>query len=404
MGGHVMRMRIGGLLLALGAWLLPSAVQAQGPPNFNQEVTPMTGYLPGPLGHPRMEDGGFYVALDFLYMRQTNPMGNQVVAIRGFMDVSGNITGTPGTFLGSGETALSTEQIDGPRTFQPGFNIVGGWRFQNGVALQISWMHLWDSRYAAVAALIPPSFNVGGDLANTFLFSPVVNFPIDFAGSPQNVTAGAPGDTFGIWNAASLMGIMLVQRFDMAEIAARIPIWQTENHRTYGLIGPRLVWFWERFSWRTIDADPNGAYDSLFTALYSNVVSNRLYGIFIGGGHDWFMGDTPMGGFGINIDVAGALYYDFVKERAKYTRGDRTIAYSHARNVYRLVPEVEAKVGVMWYPWEAVQVRVGYNLMAFFNTIASPEPIDFNFGTLTPVYKGQARLLEGIDFGFAFVF
>lgn len=397
-----MRKRIGGWLLALGVcgvWLLPGVAFGQ-----YQEVVPMSGYWPGPLGHPRYEDGGFYIALEGLYMRQTNPLHAQNVAVRGFMDVGGNITGTPGTFVGSGDIALSTNQVNGPTTFQPGFNLVGGWRFQSGVVLQVSWMHLWQARYAAVASILPPDFNVGSNLANTFLFSPVVNFPAEFAGAPQNVTAGQPGDTFGIWNAASLMGISFVQRFDMVDITGRIPIFQTDCHRTYGIVGPRMVWFWERFAWRTVDAEPAGGSTPQDQALYSNVVSNRLYGLVCGCGHDWFLGDTPAGGFGVNIDLGAALYYDFVKERAKYERGDRAIAYSHPRNVYRLVPEVEAKLGVWWYPWEAVQVRVGYNWMAFFNTIASQQPIDFNFATLTPVYSGQIRLLDGLDFGVGFVF
>ncbi|MBM4073274.1 MAG: hypothetical protein FJ271_30785 [Planctomycetes bacterium] len=399
-----MRKRIGGWLLALSTlavWLAPGAAFGQ---YQNQEVVPMTGYLPGPLGHPRMEDGGFYLALEGLYMRQSNPIGNQNVAFRGFIDVGGGITGTPGTFVGSGDVALSTNQVNGPVSFQPGFNLVGGWRFGDGTVLQVSWLHLWQARYAAVASILPPGYAVGPTLADTFLTAPVVNFPGEFAGTPQNVTGGQVGDTFGIWNAASLMGLSFVQRFDMVDITGRIPIFQTDSHRTYALVGPRLVWFWERFAWRTVSADPGGGSSPADQSLYSNVISNRLYGLMCGGGHDWFLGDTPVGGFGINVDLGASLYYDFVKERAKYERGDRAIAYSRARNVYRLVPGLEAKVGFWWYPWEAVQVKVDYNWMVFFNTVASSQPIDFNFASLTPVYNSATRWLDGLGFGIGFVF
>lgn len=398
-----MRKRIGGWLLAFGAWLLPCAAFAQGQ-YMQQEVVPQTGYLPGPLGHPRYEDGGFFVAMEFLYGIQTNPIRSQTVARRGFWDLGGGITGTPGTFVGSGEEALNTRQVGGPMSFTPGFNLTGGWRFSNGVVLQVAWWHLWESRYAAIASLVPPNFNVGNNLQNTFVSSPVVNFPAEFAGAQQNVTAGNPGDTFGIWNAASLMGLTFLQRFEMVDIQGRIPIWQTECSRTYGIIGPRMVWLWERFSWRTVDSDPGGGSTLADQATFSNVVSNRLYGAVWGCGHDWFLGDTPIGGFGVNFDVAGGLYYDFVKERAKYERGDRSIAYSHARNVYSLVPSVEGKVGLWWYPWEAVQVHIGYNILAFFATVASPYPIDFNFAQITPVYAGQTRLIQAFDFGVGFVF
>ena len=68
-----MRKRIGGWLLAIGIWLLPGVAFAQGQ-YMQQEVVPQTGYLPGPLGHPRYEDGGFFVAMEFLYGTQTNPI------------------------------------------------------------------------------------------------------------------------------------------------------------------------------------------------------------------------------------------------------------------------------------------------------------------------------------------
>src|SRR5262245_13121607 len=83
---RLLRKRIGGWLpaIAMAVWLLTSVAHGQdNQANMTQEVVPMTGYLPGPLGHPRMEDGGFYLAIQGLYMRQTNPMGNQNIAFRG---------------------------------------------------------------------------------------------------------------------------------------------------------------------------------------------------------------------------------------------------------------------------------------------------------------------------------
>src|SRR4051794_40396296 len=49
---------------------------------------------PLPLGHPRMDVvGGVYTALEFVMFRQTNPIGHQLAAIRGFTDFDGAVTG-----------------------------------------------------------------------------------------------------------------------------------------------------------------------------------------------------------------------------------------------------------------------------------------------------------------------
>src|SRR2546427_9732831 len=136
-----MRMRISGLL-ALAMALLPTAARAQVrsyevPPSApTYEVPPSATLFPGPLGHPRYEEGGLFVAFEFVYWRATNTMGSQTLAYRGFVDADGSITGFPGNFVGSFSEALNTNQVSGPGTFQPGTNIAVGWRFQNGAVLE----------------------------------------------------------------------------------------------------------------------------------------------------------------------------------------------------------------------------------------------------------------------------
>ncbi len=59
----------------------------------------------------------------------------------------------------------------------------------------------------------------------------------------------------------------------------------------------------------------------------------------------------------------------------------------------------------MWYPWEAIQVRIGYSFIALFNTVASPRPIDFDYGRINPQFDtGINRLFHGFDIGVALVF
>src|SRR5207253_2191865 len=83
----------------------------------------------------------------------------------------------PGTFIGSGVTALSADDAGGPLSYQPGVRLTAGWRFQDGVAVEFSWFSLTEAKYNAVATLIPPGGNLGQLLENSFLFSPVFNFP-----------------------------------------------------------------------------------------------------------------------------------------------------------------------------------------------------------------------------------
>ena len=53
----------------------------------------------------------------------------------------------------------------------------------------------------------------------------------------------------------------------------------------------------------------------------------------------------------------------------------------------------------------AIQFRLSYDVMAFFNTVASPKPIDFNYGAIAPAWEeGTFRLLHGISIGMAVVF
>ena len=46
----------------------------------------------------------------------------------------------PGTFIGSGADALNTQQVHGPQTYEPGFNLTMGWRFENGVTVEATYL------------------------------------------------------------------------------------------------------------------------------------------------------------------------------------------------------------------------------------------------------------------------
>src|SRR5262245_34109269 len=92
-GDARMRKQTGWLvwLVAAGATLMPALAYGQG-----AEVPPEDPIIPLPLGHDRMENGGFFVAGEFLFWRQTVPLHNQVVAVRGVLDQDGTISSALG--------------------------------------------------------------------------------------------------------------------------------------------------------------------------------------------------------------------------------------------------------------------------------------------------------------------
>lgn len=403
-------------LLTVGVALAPTGVRGQ-------DVPPADPVIPLPLYHDRPERGGLFVAGEFVFFRQTNPIKHQEIALRGLLDFDGSITadlngilltppnqppiivpGQPaaGRFIGSGAPALFADDIAGGNheSYTPGFRFSAGWRFVDGTTVDFTWMSLTEARYSAVATLVPPGLNPGPLLENTFLFSPVFNFPNDFAGQPQKLALGNPNAAYGIWNAASVMSLSFTQRFSQYDITVRTPFFETECCRTYGLCGVRHTDLWEKFLWRTVSEDFNGQSQSDTTADYLNITSNQLYGVTVGGGIEWYLGH----GFSLSCEGIAAPMIDIVQEISKYQREDFAVGHRRHQRDYEFVPALQGQVNVWWYPIEGVQIRVGYEIMAFFDTIASPDPVSFDYSALNPAWRLQNRFLDGFNAGIAFIF
>jgi len=358
---------------------------------------------PIPTGNPGQN--GFYAFSEFVMLTQTRALGDQTVAVRGLIDSTGLVTGLPGTLIGSGFPALTTDQL-GRSTFMPGWNAGLGYKFDSGVSVYVSFMQLLDAHYSAGATLVSPFFRSGTDLADTFLTSAVFNFPPDYAG-PRQKTAfdlsalNQGGNFYGIWNGASVETIDFIQRFTAGEIGTRVPLFQTEYSRVYGLAGARYAWIFERFKWRTVSYDVQGRAFSFDSAYYTNTLSQRMYGAFFGCGHEVYLGKR----FAASLDLTGAPLVDVEKERAKYELGDRTTSAKRSRDDFSIVPNGNADVNLWWYPIEGVQIRFGYTAMTYFNTQYMKEPIAFDMGALDPAYNTRAfRLVHGFHFGIGLFF
>lgn len=422
-----MRTRLLGGLAALAAVIttaLPG--QAQGPGLYSGGLSD-SGGLPGlpsetvplPLGNPGQQ--GFYTFGDLGYYFQTQTLGSQIIANRGLVDSTGAITGTPGTFIGSGEAALTTSDF-GRRSYQPAMNLGIGYKTTDGTSITGRFMALAPTSYNASATLVPQGFRARPDLAETYLTSPVFNFPPQYAG-PARKTAfegstifrpfiDANGNLqlrdqlgdglfYGIWNGASTMVISYKTNYQEAEIGARVPMFQTETSRIYALGGARYHWFFERFKWITTSNDVNGGSLPSFQANYTNTLSQRLYGPYAGIGHDVYLGSR----FAVSSDLTGSVLLGVIKERAKYKLADNTVSNKRSVNELRLVPSAGANLNLWWYPLQGIQVRVGYSANAFFNTKNMEEPVGFNMGAIDPAYGDQAfRLIHGLNVGIGLFF
>lgn len=517
------------MLLALMA-VAPARLSAQSGGGGGGQYAPADPVVPLPYGSTRPEDGGFYTFGKVLLYRQTNPLRQQVVAVRGLFafDTGGQtvvqvvpnfiaaINGVPvqpinnidrildtgvntgqlpaGTsgsqvvngvqttisqvpvivngavvivsqsevtgffvqeliqqtlpglfdqpgFVGSNEVALDVQQLRQRNPYQPGMELGAGWKFRDGSSVALSWKYLSEVQHRAGATLAPPAsfgnpptVNAGVNLENTFLFSPVFNFPPEFAGAdfkvnvPPGITPGNipptfvnpgtinvfPQTVFGIWNGASIMTLSFIQRFQQWEIAYREPVWETETYRVNGIVGPRYSWFWEKFKWTTtsLGQNPDGTINNnqgfnldgpQNVGIYSNITSNRMYGVFAGCEQEWYLGH----GIAVQLRLDGALFLDSVKEKAKYETAAKYLNLPQNKITkveWSVVPEINASLGLMWYPTEFVQIYGGYDFMAFFNTRASPRPIDFDYSNINPRWTHVNRLIDGWSAGIGFTF
>ena len=101
------------------------------------------------------------------------------------------------------------------------------------------------------------------------------------------------------------------------------------------------------------------------------------------------------------------LLLDTIKERAKYETAAKYLGLpenKQARHEWALVPQLQAKVGMMWYPTEFIQLYLGYEFSAFFHTLASRQPIDFDYSNIAPQWSHFNRYFDGFQASLAIQF
>jgi len=406
---------IGGALLAAASVLAGPAVARAQPANGTIPSTdgsdggfqtPRQSAVPSYLPTGAPGDAGFYFGMEFVMLYQTRAIGHQTIARYGFYDLTGEVTGKPGSIVGSGRDALNPNMFRNGPTAQPGFSVELGYRFDDGTKIFANYLQLYDAHYSVGASTVPPGYAVplqNGQitLADTFVSSPVYSFNALFAGSANKVTGVSDTAVYGIWNAASQMDMKFTQRYQQAQAGARVPMLMTDYSRVYSMGGMQFSWFFERFHWRTVSSDQNGNANETTVANYTNTLSQRMYGPFVGCGHEIFVANQ----FSLSCDLTGALLLNVEKERAKYILASRTVQSKWGNQDFLLTPNANVAFNLWWYPIEGVQLRAGYQAMTFYNTKYMINPVGFNYGNIAPQYEFKAfRLLHGFNLGVGFFF
>ena len=273
-------------------------------------------------------------------------------------------------------------------------------------------MALQKVTFSANASLIPTNFaNLanGPLLADSFVSAFFFNLPPEFAGANQRIAIGNPGAVFGVFNGDNNISESFQSYFQDFDIRGRVPWYQDDCSRIYGFAGGRFAWIWEQYRLRGTSADFTGASAPTDVGLYQNTISNRMYGAFGGVGAERYLGYA----FGIGLEAEAAFLLDIVKERAQVQNGDRPdattstpfVIVKKAATNFSPVGEFSANAQIYWYPIEGVQLKAGYNLMTFLNTVASPDPIAFDARDFEPDWKNKAiRYFDGFNAGIGFIF
>jgi len=400
-------------LLAVAFLMAPVPVKAQ--PLGQGTLNPFWQH-PLPLNGSKSD--GFFAAVEAIYWHVNNPLERQVLAQRGFWDVGGTIvpgTDDPGRFYGSGEVAL-TADMAGDDSFEAGFRSTVGYRFTNGLEIEVCYWTLPVFNHTAQAGIIPQSQSAGVGFGDTFLSVPFYNFPIEFAGpdndvlsqtivpgtSPTQFTPGPPTIAFGIFNAAELFLIKFEQELWNLEFNVRMPIEQTDYTRSYMILGPRIMYLFENFEMRVVDLDIGGDGSPLNTARYSTRTRNNLFGVQIGYGSELYL----KGGLALSGEVRVGCFFDVFRGKVNLEREDGPNA-PNVRNDHEdhgFSPFVQGGLFLWYYPTDGIVIRCGYEYTGVINVWRSPNPIDYNIGVLSPDFKQMYLQLDGASLGVAFIF
>ena len=358
----------------------------------------------GPFSHPNYENGGFYFGAEFVF---TSPRRGR--SCRNRSPTAGSWTppacspAWPARWSAAAEEALNTNQVQGQGSFQPGVNIFFGYdsKRRGGAAGVAAPDRIALLRQCRRAAHRPESGQLRGRTLP--VRSGDLNWPNwPTSGNFSSVLIGgvpAVGATPGIWNAASEMSEQFIQRLEIIQLHCRVPWWETENYRAYGTFGPRAIHHVGRI--RMVHGPARRGRPCRATParlVHQYHVEPALWCLF-GTGHDWYLWIRALRRLRPRLQLNGGLYMDFVKGRAGYELANKSTENHRATNFYSLVPGFDGKIGLMWYPWEAIQVGSAIVLRPVQHLrLAAADRLRHGHRPAT-IRPGNFRFIQGLTFG-----
>jgi hypothetical protein len=444
--------------LATPAWAQPNPGTTNfGSPQYETPFPFMWG----------QHDEGFYFATEAVAMRINSALRTQIVARRGLRDYDGSIhgqgpldnwvtpagtyittlfedRGTPGQILGSGDTALTTTDAKRDQ-FTPGERFSFGYRFRNGMSVELSVMGFAKSRATAFAGVIPQNRAIGNNGADGYLFGDYFNFSPYFAGPTRDVISdvalqGTPpgaGNTvviaptptdwqsfggwavaaYGITNGAEFVSESEDMGFHTGELNLRVPVSQFEGTRTYWTGGFRYAALLEKFRMRWEDngipatsggfGNVNGPFVGLeskpeWSLRYTVKNKDQFYGLQTGVGGEAYL----FNGFAVSVDTKVGILAETTGTSTVLQRLDLIdgIGIKHTTKQVDLAGMFEGGMYLWWYPCEGVAFRVGYEYLGIVGAKRMAEPIDYDWGRLNPRPRVSYLSVDGISAGVEFIF
>ena len=321
----------------------------------------------------------------------------------------------PGNFLGTGTPALFTDDLRGQESFEPGYRITLGYRFDNGTAIETSYMALQKVTYSANASLIPHELCQPGGRAVPGRFVHLGTVLQSAAG----IRRGQPEDGAR----QPRLGLRHLQR--RQQHVDELPA-SSSRTGTFaaGCRGTRTT---APASTVTLAAGSPGSGSSSgcgpFPPTSSATARRTDVGVYRKRRFQPHV--RPVRRHRVRtvssatasasaLETEAAFLLDIVKERANVQNGDRNDAppgtpfvsvkkaatnFQPGRRIRRPTPRCT------WYPIEGIQLRAGYNFMTFLNTVDMQDPIAFDARNFDPNWQNRAiRFMDGFNAGIGFIF
>lgn len=450
------------LLLVGGLCLTPATVRAQDNPGASVRSPEWESPLPLMWGD---RDEGLYVSTEFLILQFDNPLRQQALAFRGFIDNFGQLNGDPksplitvvdsatgdfinsfhlspgpaGAFVGSHETALDQHDVGGNK-YVPGMRLTIGYRLRDGIALEISYMTTDTVTHSATAGIIPRDQNGNSNFANSFISSPFFNISPQFAGPPADVisnvvpvpvpagasTVAVPTPLTGIpgvflppneVNELNTLHGLALPAFGIWNAAEEMYLKFSQSLSTWEFNIRMPVYQDDNFrsysivGIRQFHIREAFSWRTVDEDIFGNTLpewsatyNNRIDNDLYG--LQCASGNEVYLGAGWALSVEGrvGIFGDASQVKTEIARGDEEFSVHHIRKDTSIVPMFQGAGYLWWYPIEGIQLRAGYEFLGLIGVKRSPHQVDFNAGTLQPEVKDMFFRMSGFTAGISFIF